>query len=440
MKLLDLARATAASARHHGADEVAVTATRSTEVSLIRRAGKLEQAQQATSLGLSLALLVGDRFSTHSTSDLRPAALEAFLGRAIAATRVLEPEPERRQAPVERCGRGSTEAELDLDDPDWAAISVDTRRSWAEELEAAVDALPDRGRILSATASYGDSMEESARVMSNGFEAERRGTGFGAYVEVTLEDEGGRRPEAFAGYSVAHRGDMPPAAQIAREAWERAAQRLGSRSIASGAYPMLLENRAAGRILGLLGGPLSGAELHQQRSCLAGKLGERIASPLLSLVDDPTLRRGLGSRPYDADGLVAKPMPVIEEGVLRNYYVSMYYSRKLGVEPTTGGRSNWVLRPGTRTPEEILRSLPRCILVNGFLGGNSNNLSGDFSFGVQGLYYEHGEVKAHLSEMNVSGNILEIFHQLAEAGSDVWTWGSTRSPSLLFDGVQFSGS
>ena len=140
------------------------------------------------------------------------------------------------------------------------------------------------------------------------------------------------------------------------------------------------------------------------------------------------------------DGLRARPMGVISDGVLQNYYIGTYYSRKLGMPATTGGRSNWVVRPGARAPAEILRDLPSCILVNGFLGGNSNGLTGDFSFGVQGVLYEHGEVKAHLSEMNVSGNILDLLQRLSEVGSDVWTWSSLRSPSLLFDGVEFSGS
>jgi len=439
MNLLNLARALVHDARAHGADEVSVSVSRSSESSLTRRAGKLEQAQQATSMGVSLSLLVGDRFSSHSTSDLRPAAVEGFLKRAIAATRVLEPEPERRQPDVALCGRGSTEEALDLFDPTHAALTAHQRRELAERLEAAVDALPDRARVLSATAYVSDSTSDGVRVMSNGFEGEHRDTGFGLGVELTLSEPNGRRPEAMSWYSAAHQGELPGVAAVAGEAWKRAAQRLGSGPTKSGRYPMLLENHAVGRILGVLGGPLSGAELHQGRSCLAGKLGERIAAPGLTLLDDPTLPRAVGSRPWDGDGLRAKPMPVIEAGVLKNYYISTYYGRKLGMTPTSGGRSNWVVPAGTRSRAAILADLPRAIVVTGFLGGNSNGLTGDFSFGVQGLLVENGEVVSHLSEMNVSGNVLDVLGRYTEAAHDVWTWSSLRSPSLLFDGVQFSG-
>jgi PmbA protein len=440
MDILQFGRDIVRDAKKLGAEEVSVSVSRSTEVSLTRRAGKLEQAQQATSLGLSLSLLVDDRFSGHSTSDLRPEAVRAFLERAIAATRVLEPEPERRQPPADLCGRGSSEEALDLYDPSWKDLAADQRRRDAEALEATVDALPERKRIISATVYLGDSTNEGVRVMSNGFEGAHRDTGFGLGVEMTLEDANGRRPEAMAWYSAAHRGDLPPAVDVSREAWARAAQRLGSRPVASGRYPMLLENHLVGRILGVLGGPLSGGELHQGRSCLGGKQGERIAAESFTLLDDPTIRRGLGSRPWDGDGLRAKPMPVIESGVLKNYYLSTYYSRKLNMPVTSGGRSNWVVPAGARSVPEMLGGLPRAIVVTGFLGGNSNGLTGDFSFGVQGLLVENGEVTAHLSEMNVAGNILEVLGNFAEAGSDVWTWSALRSPSLLFNDVQFSGT
>lgn len=440
MELIDLGRDILKKTKALGAEEATIVVSRSTDVSLVRRAGKLENATQASSLGVSLSLLVDERYSVHSTSDLRPAALDAFLARAVEATRVLEPEPERRQPPLELCGRYTSEEVLDRFDPTWESLTAEQRREQAERLEAAVDALPNRHQVLSATIYTGDSIGETARVLSNGFENVSRGTGFGHGAEMTLLEPGGRRPEGSAYYSATHGSDLPPPERVAQDCWKRAEQRLDSGPTASGRYPMLLQNSSVGRILGVLGGPLSGSELHQGRSFLAGKQGERIAAPGLSIYDDPTIPRGLGSRPFDGDALYAKPFPVLEAGVLQNYYINVYYGRKLGMPPTTGGRSNWVVPAGTRTVEAIARDLDRCIVVTGFLGGNSNGLTGDFSFGVQGLLLEKGEVVKHLSEMNVSGNIGELLMSFSEAADDVWTWSSMRAPTLLFDGVQFSGT
>jgi PmbA protein len=440
MDCLQLGREILQKTKALGAEEATVVVSRSTEVSLMRRAGKLEQATQASSLGASLSLLVDDRYSVHSTSDLRPDAIDAFLTRAMAATRVLEPEPERRQPPIELCGRFTSEAVLDRFDPEWESTTAEQRREMAERLEACVDALPTRDQVLSATIYLGDSIGETARVLSNGFENVSRGTGFGYGAEMTLLEPGGRRPEGSSYYSATHAGDLPPPERIAAESWKRAAERLGSGPAPSGRYPMLLQNSSVGRILGVLGGPLSGSELHQGRSFLAGKKGEQIAATGLTILDDPTIPRGLGSRPFDSDGLYARPFPVIQAGVLANYYINVYYGRKLGMDPTSGGRSNWVVTPGTRSVKEITGELDRCIVVTGFLGGNSNGLTGDFSFGVQGLLLERGEVVKHLSEMNVSGNIGELLMSFTEPANDVWKWSGLRSPSLLFDGVQFSGT
>jgi PmbA protein len=133
-------------------------------------------------------------------------------------------------------------------------------------------------------------------------------------------------------------------------------------------------------------------------------------------------------------------MYVLRDGVLENYYVNLYYGRKLGETPTTGGRSNWVVPPGERSPQALVADLPRCVLVTGFLGGNSNGLTGDFSFGVQGVLLEHGQPVQSLSEMNVSGNIADVLQRFTASGDDVWAYGSVRTGSLLFDDVSFSGT
>ncbi len=438
--LLDIARKVAAEARSLGAQEVSVSVARSSESSIVRRAGKIEQATSATSLGVSLSVLVDDRYSVHASSDIRPDALTAFLVRAIEATRVLEPEVERRQPPVELCGRGASEEALDAWDASAERLGAEARRTAAEALEAAVDALPERSRVLSAAVFVGDSVNESARVMSNGFEGTHRSTGFGHGAEMTLADADGRRPEGYAYYSALYQEDLPDFEAVARECWRRSAQRLGSGPMASGRYPMLLDAPAVGRILGVLGAPLSGGELHQKRSFLIGKLGERIGNARFTLLDDPHIRRGLGSRAWDGDALIARPMPIVEAGVLSNYYINTYYGRKLGMAPTTGGRSNWVVPPGARGVAAIAEGLERAILVTGFLGGNSNAQTGDFSFGVSGVLLERGAPVKNLSEMNVSGNITDVLGNFVESADDVWTFGSCRSGTLLFDDVAFSGT
>jgi PmbA protein len=187
-------------------------------------------------------------------------------------------------------------------------------------------------------------------------------------------------------------------------------------------------------------GPLAAAAIQQKRSFLEGKLGQPIGSPLLDVSDDPLVPRGLGSRLYDSEGISARPFPVFEKGVLRSYYVDTYYGRKLGIAPTTARSSNlaWALGPHGR--DALLAGLGEGILVTGFLGGNSNGTTGDFSLGVRGFRVRGGRVAEPVGEMNVSGNQLELWRRLAAVGNDPYPYSSMRTPTLVFDGVQFAGT
>lgn len=425
-------------AKNAGADEVTVGMVRSAQVQLTRRDRRVEQASEASSRGLSVSVMVDGRFSSHSTSDLRAEPLAAFVRSAVEATRFLEPDPDRALPDLALCGPAVPAEKLDALDPAWRSRTPDARGGDAERLEEAVLArdLPNR---ISSAVSLSDGWSETIRVTSNGFNETIADAWFMLGGETTVQD-GSRRPEASSYYATRYLSDLPSIDTIADEVADRVRERLGAGPIASGSYPMVLLNRATGRLLSVLAGSLAGSALHQHRSCLADRLGTSIGSPLFTLRDEPLLPRGLASRPWDGDGLTARPFAVVEDGVLRSYYINVYYGRKLGVPPTTGGRSNWVVPAGDRAWKEIIRPLPEAILVDGFVGGNSNAATGDFSFGIRGALYRHGERVKALSEMNVSGNLLDIFHRLSAVSDDPWRWGSTFCPTLVFDGIQFSGT
>ena len=437
--LLDLAQDVVTQALELGADQAAATFSSGSHATIVRRDGQVEQATEATSRGLSVSLFVDERASSHSTSDLRPEAVREFLTRAIAATRYLEPDPDQRQPDAELCGRGATEAELDQDDPTWLDRTPGQRAALAEAMEESLSGLRTDD-VISGSTWCADGRTSTARVMSNGFAGEHTSAGYSLGGDVTLDEGNGKRPEAGAYYGARHLTDLPDPDAIAAEVMERARERIGAGPIESGTYPMILLNRAAGRLLGMLGGPLSGSSLFEKRSCLDGKIGEAIGSRHLTLVDDPLVPRGLGSRPWDGDALRARRRTIIEDGVLQQYYISVYYGRRLGMDPTTGGRSNWVVPAGDVAWQTLAKAWPKAVLVNSFLGGNANPITGDFSYGVRGVLVENGVPTKSLSEMNVSGNLMSLFHKLSAVGDDPWKWSSSRVPTLLFEDVQFSGT
>ncbi len=437
-ELLQQARALVDRARALGVDEISVTASRGVQSTISRRAGKVEQATASTTRGVVLSLMVDGRYSSHSTSDLRPEAMDAFLQRAVEATRFLEPDPDRAQAAGALCGRGTSPEALEMDDPAWYAYTPADRAEAALALERALDQV-GADDVVSTTVHVADGQSQSARVMSNGFSGSSQGAWFAQGAERTLLD-GDKRPESSAWYAARFLSDLPSPGEIAAETERRVRARVGARPMSSGRYPLLLSGMAAGRILSALAGPLTGGSLHERRSCFADRLETSMGSSLLTLVDDPTIPRGLGSRPWDGDALVARPRTIIDQGVLRSYLVSVYYGRKLGMAPTSGSRSNWVIPPGSRSPDEIARDLGRCIRITGFMGGNSNGTTGDFSLGIRGELLEGGEVVRPLAEMNITGNLTTFFYRLVEVADDPWEWSPTRSPTLVFEDVQFSGT
>jgi PmbA protein len=437
--LLDVARAAVALALRKGAREAAGGAYRVRSVEVQWRDGQLENVSEATTRGLGLELYVEGRYSSVSTSDLRPEAVERFVEDAVALTRKLSVDP-HRYLPDPKLYQGRAEVDLDLEDPHYGELDASRRLHIARDLEAAARAVKGSEAILSVTTGFGDTFAESARVHSNGFEGARRVTDFGMTAQVSVKDPDGRRPEDWDSASSRHFAALPGPEPIGRAAAERALARLGSAKGASAVLTMAVENRSAARLLGSLLGPLSAASLQQKRSYLEGKLGQQVGSALLDLSDDPLVPRGFGSRLFDSEGMVARPFPLFQGGALRNYYVDNYYGRKLGMAPTTRGSSNLAWKFGSQGADELLADMGDGILVTGFLGGNSNSTTGDFSHGVQGYRVRGGKRAEPIGEMNISGNHLELWKHLAAVGNDPYPYSAARTPTLVFEGVQFAGT
>jgi PmbA protein len=434
----EIARTAIQTALTGGAREASATINRSRDVSVEWRDGKVERINEATRRSLSLQLYVDGRYSQVSSSDLRPDALATFIADSIVMTRVLTEDP-LRTLPDPALYQGRASQDLQLEDPAYLGVTPEQRRQAAREMEQAARAVKGSEAILSVSTAFQDTRTESFRVSSNGFEGNRVDTIFFCSAGVSVKDPDGRRPEEFDYAGARFVGELPAVAGIGRSACERALSRLGSKKGESAAMTLVLDNRAAGNLVGALGQPLSGMALQQKRSFLEGKLGQAIGSPLFDLTDDPHIPRAFGSRLYDNEGLAAKRLPVFEKGVLRNYFVDTYYAKKLKMQPTTAGRSNIVFTLGTRSQAEVLKDVGEAILVTGFLGGNSNPTTGDYSYGIKGFRIRGGQRAEPVAEMNIAGNLGDLLKKLAAVGNDPWPYSSLRTPTLVFEDVQFAG-
>jgi PmbA protein len=438
-ELKDLARLTVDLARKSGAQGAAAGASRARTVSVQWRDGAVEKLTEATTRAVGLEIYVDGRYGSAGTSDLRPEALQRFVEDAVVLTRKIAPDP-FRQLPEPHLYEGQATDDLQLHDPSYGSLDAVQRRQLAEAAEGGARSVKGAEAILSCTTSFSDTLVESHRIHSNGFEGSKRTTDFWVGAEVSVKDPDGRRPEDWDAAGGRFFSAAPAPELVGRRAAERTLARVGSRKGDSAVVTMVVESRAAGRLLGFLMGPLAASALQQKRSFLDGKLGQKVGTERLSIVDDPLVPRGLGSRRYDGEGLAARRFPVFERGVLRSYYVDTYYGRKLGMAPTTRAMSNLVWTLGDRGRDALAAEAGEGVLVSGFLGGNSNGTTGDFSLGAQGFRIRGGKIAEPVGEMNVSGNHLELWSRLVAVGNDPYPYSAARTPTLVFEGVQFAGT
>jgi PmbA protein len=438
-KMLETTELCVKTALAKGAQEAGARGYRVRDIEVKWRDGKLEKIQEATTRGVGLQLYVDGRYASVSSSDLRPDALETFIADSVVMTRTLAKDP-FRTLPDPALYKGQAAVNLKLDDPNYAVVTPDDRLRLVKEMEAAARAVKGAEAILSVTTTFNDSLSETFRVHSNGFSGSRRDTAFWVGAEVNVKDPDGRKPEDYSYAGSRFWAEIPAAADQGRIAASRALSRLGSKKGDSAVLSMAIDNRAAGRMIGFLMGPLSGASLQQKRSFYEGKTGSTVGSPLLTITDDPLIPKGFGSRLFDGEGIAAKSMPVFDAGVLKSFYIDTYYGKKLKMAPTTGGASNLVIKLGAKSQPDILADMKDGILVTGFLGGNSNGTTGDFSLGVQGFRIRGGKIAEPISEMNISGNHLEFWKKLSAVGNDPYPYSTIRVPTLVFEGVQFAGN
>ncbi len=421
-------------ALENGAQQASVTIANSVSSSVEVREQKIDKLEQAIQSGLSIRLFVDGRYSAHSTSRLKKEELAHFIEEAIAGTRFLS-EDEFRTLPEPELYYKGGGANLELLDKDFDKVDPQEKIKLAFDAESEVFGKDER--LISASAGYYDNKNERVMVTSNGFEGDSSNSVFGVYTSVSVKG-GDARPEAGWNESAIQYANLKKEGS-GNIALEKALSKIGQQKIQSGTMPMIVENRQVGRIFGPLINALSGSEIQQKNSFLINKLGEKVASEKLTLTDDPFIVGGRGSRLFDGEGLATQKRTVFDKGVLKTYYIDTYYGKKLEMEPTSGSTTNLVFETGDKDLQGLIASVNKGILVTGFNGGNSNGSSGDFSYGIEGFLIEDGKITQPVAEMNITGNMKQLWSSIGEVGNDVNQNSSWRTPSILFENIDFSG-
>lgn len=432
-----------ASARKAGADAAEAVLAQRASLSVGVRNGALEEVEREESRDLSLRVFVGRRQATVSSSDLSPATRTRLIERVVAMAKLAPEDPYARLATAEELARGDL-PDLELFDPS-EPTPAELERA-AVEAEAA--ALGVEGVAKSEGGHASTSSSRWRLVTSEGFDGVHRGSVFSLGASVIAEKDGAmeRGGEHRAMRWLA---DLPSAEEIGREGGRRAVRRVGARKIASTTAPVIFENRVAAQVLSPLISAMAGPSVARGMSFVKDRLGQAVLPPGQSIIDDPFRPRGLGSTPFDDEGLPVTRRALIEDGVITTWLMNLSSAAQLGMTSTghasRGGAGpsgvsghNIHLTPGARDVDGLMADAGKGLLVTSMFGPSLNADTGDWSAGVSGFWFEDGAIAHPVNEVTVAGNLLDLYARLI-AGSDLEFRGSFNSPSLMFDAVTIAG-
>jgi len=395
---------------------------------------KVDYLQQASENSLEINLFVDDRYGSFSTNRLDKKEIEKLILNGIDSVKYLEEDKARTLPDSSLYYKGNDD--LQLFDFKYDTIKPDDKIDLAKSV--CNEMMNKDSRIISANSIYRDNKSFRYMITSNGFEGETSATSFRLYASISIKGDGDARPES-EWYDSSIYIDSLIKEGIGTKALERVIKKLGQTKVSSGKYTMVVENVKVNNLLNPMINALYGNSIQQKNSFLVDKLNQKVLGENITIMDEPHLPKTFGARFFDSEGIATKHQPIFEKGVLKTYFIDTYSGNKLNMAPTVGSPSILTLELGNKNLEGLISSVKKGILVTGFNGGNSNSTTGDFSYGIEGFMIENGILTDPVNEMNITGNFLTLWNNLKEAGNDPFKASSWKIPSLVFEGVDFSG-
>jgi PmbA protein len=434
-----------AAARRAGADAADALLVASASLSVQRRLGKIEQLERAEGFDLGLRVFIGpagaQRQAIVASTDASPRGFAALAERAVAMAKVV---PEDPYAGLPDAPDGLTSAELELaDEAEPTAEQLIARTAEAEEAALAIP-----GVTNSEGAEAGFSRYTVALAASNGFAGQYTRTSH-SISATALAGQGTGMERDYDYSTTVFLADLEDAASIGRRAGEKAVARLNPRRPKTARIPVVYDPRVATSLLGHLAGAINGAAVARGTSFLRGKLGQRVMAAGLSVIDDPTRRRGLRSRPFDGEGMQGIRRAIVEDGILTTWVLDWRSARQLGMTSTghasrgTGGPpgpapSNLWLAPGSMTPAALMADIREGLYVTELIGMGVNGVTGDYSRGAAGFMIRDGALAEPVSEVTIAGNVMEMLLHLTPA-DDLQFRRGTDSPTVRVEGLTMAG-
>ncbi len=411
------------------------------------RMGEIEKISSAHEKILGLRLFYGVRSALTSTSDLRPDSLNRLMAETLALAKMAAEDPCSGLPEFQHCATAFPK--LDIVDSDIEEISIAEKIDFAKRAEAA--ALSCDPRLTNSDgADFGNYRSMVLYAASNGFDGGFEGSGVSVSA-VPIATLNGQMQRDYWYCSRRKFKALASPASIGQKAAMRTLRRLGAKKVATCQVPVIFDPEVASSLLGHLSSALSGYALYKKASYLVDRIGSRIAPTGVTILEDPTLVSGLGSRPFDGEGLPSCRKVIVENGILKSYLLDTYSARKLGLtstgnatrgagDPPSVGTTNFYMAPGPDSPEEIIRSVRTGFYVTELIGFGVNTVTGDYSRGAVGLWIENGEFTHPVEEVTIAGNLMEMFLNLEKIGNDLDLQKRTSAPTLKISQMTVAGN
>ncbi len=436
-------------AKKLGADVAEAVVSEGSHLSTKVRLGEPELVEEAGSRAVGLRVLVGKQVAVSYTSDLTDAGIERFVEDALELARLSQPDEFAGPPEPHLLSRKEQHVDLDSYDPSMHAVGAGDALARAKAAEAAARGLDPR-ITNSEGSTFTRASGAKALVTSGGFRGATNGTYASLSVHPVADDAEGKKRSGYYWTARRHMDGLLPDADVGREAARRTLAKLGARKVDTQEVPVVFDPDVGRSILGLLAGCINGGAIWRRSSYLVDREGERVASELVNVIDDPLIPSAPGSRPFDGEGLLSRRNVIVEKGVLKTYLLDSYSARKLGKESTasasrgssagvSASTTNFVLQPGDMDAADLLRSTKKGLYVTEMMGFGFNAVTGDFSRGAGGFWIENGEKTFPVSEVTISLNLDELLKRIDAVASDLDLRTSIATPTFRVSAMTVAG-
>lgn len=435
-----------------GADGVRVSLNKCVSDTVTMLNGKLDKVSHAADRSLYFYIFADGRYGTFSTNRLDEYELEGFIGNAVEMVKMLGEDLCRTLPDQGRTAKDAkTGKELELFDEAYCNSDAESRLDSAEKLSIYKRIITEDHvdfRLISEECEYTESCDDTFLVDSKGFEGRHTETTFSAFAEMTIEDSSGLKYSGFWWENTPVKHSLKING-IGNTALERAVSQIGPKGKRGGKYKMVVDGNTASRLISPILSALNASSVQQKMSFLEGKVGQTVFSEGMTLMDMARTPGKSGSRMFDTEGVATKDAPIIEGGIVKQYFTNTYMANKMGISPTVEDISRPCLMPYIKgeglsggekevSLKDILAICTSGIYVTGFNGGNCNPATGDFSYGIEGFAFSRGKITHPVKEMLITGNMIELWNSLIAAGTDARESARWQIPTIAFANVTFS--